>query len=83
MNIAWCVAMVIILLKVLLMVFLRILKKKLMIFTEEMCVVALAPALITISSSTFHPLLLMLFKSGWSFSIFVVIIFEKNLSLQM
>ena len=47
-----------------------------------MCVVALAPAMMTISSSVFHPLLVMLFISVLYFSDFLVIVFEENLSLQ-
>ena len=34
------------------------------IFIEGMCVVALAPAVMTISGSTIHPLLAMLSTSG-------------------
>ena len=37
---------------------------------------------ITIRDSTFHRLLLMLFINGWFFSIFIVMVFGKNLSLQ-
>ena len=53
-----------------------------MIFIENMCVVALIPTIITISDSTFYPLLVILFISGWYFSFFVVIVFGENLSLQ-
>ena len=53
-----------------------------MVFIEGMCVVALALVEITINGSTLHPLLIVLFMSGWYFSIFVVIVFGKNLLLQ-
>ena len=35
-----------------------------------------------INGSTFHPLLVMLSISGWYFSVFLVILSSKNLSLQ-
>ena len=41
------------------MVFSGILNFSSKIFIEEMCVVALAPAVMTINGSTFHPLLVM------------------------
>ena len=64
-NTACCIAMEIILLKVYLMEFLSILNISLMIFIEGMCIVALAPIVMTISDSTFHPLLVMLSMSNW------------------
>ena len=82
MDIAWCIAMVLISLKVHHMVFLRILNFSFIIFIEEMCVDALANVVITISGSLFHPLLVMLSISGWYFSIFVIIVSQENLSLQ-
>ena len=51
-----------------------------MIFIERMFLIALALAVITIGDSTFYPLLLMLFISRY-FSIFVLIVSGKNLSL--
>ena len=63
-NIACCIAMVLISVKVCLIVFSGILNFSSKIFIEEMCVVALAPAVMTISGSTFHPLLVMLSISG-------------------
>ena len=51
------------------------------VFIEGMCVVALAPAVMTISGSTFHPLL-VLSVSGWYFSILRVMVSDENLSLQ-
>ena len=67
MDMAWSVAMVFILLKVLLMIFSRILNFVSMIFIEGMCLVALVPMVITISGSKFHLLLLMLFIIDWFF----------------
>ena len=63
-DIAYCIAMVLISLKVCLIVFSGILNFSSKIFIEGMCVVALAPAMMTISGSTFHPLLVMLSISG-------------------
>ena len=53
-----------------------------MVFIEDMYVIALALAVITISSYAFHALLVISFISDWHFFLFVVTIFEKNLSLQ-
>ena len=36
-------------------------------FIEGICVVPLAPAVMTMSGSTFHPKLIMLLISGWYF----------------
>ena len=58
-DIACCIAMVLISLKVCLMVFSGILNFSSKIFIEGMCVVALAPTVMTINGSTFHPLLEM------------------------
>ena len=58
-DIACCIAMVLISVKVCLMVFSSTLNFSSKIFIEEMCVVALAPAMMTINGSTFHPLLVM------------------------
>ena len=52
------------------------------IFIEGMCVVALAPCVMTINGSIFHPLLIMLSISDWYFSILVAIVSGENLSLQ-
>ena len=62
-DIACCIAMVLISLKVCLIVFSSILNFSSKIF-KEMCVVALAPAVMTINGSTFHPLLVILSISG-------------------
>ena len=58
-DIAYCIAMVLISLKVCLMVFSGILNFSSKIFIEGMYVVALAPAMMTINVFTFHPLLVM------------------------
>ena len=63
-DIACCNAMVLISLKVCLIVFPGILNFSSKIFIVGICVVALAPAVMTISGSTFHPLLVMLSISG-------------------
>ena len=63
-DIACCIAMVLISLKVCLIVFFDILNFSSKVFIEGMCVVALAPTMMTISGSTFHPLLVMLYISG-------------------
>ena len=55
-DIAWCVAMVLISLKVSFIDGLGILNFSSIIFIKGMCGVALAPTVITISGSTFHPL---------------------------
>ena len=57
--------MVLISLKVCVMIFFGIFSSR--IFIEGMCVVALAPVVITINGSTFHPLLAMLFMNDWYF----------------
>ena len=63
-DIACCIALVLISLKVCLIVFSGILSFSSKIFIEGMCVVALEPAVMTISGFTFHPLLVMLSISG-------------------
>ena len=59
-DIACCIAMVLISLKVCLIGCSGILNFSSKIFIEGMCVNALAPAVMTINDSTFHPLLVML-----------------------
>ena len=59
-DIACCIAMMLNLPKVCLLVFSGILNFSSMIYIERMCVVALVPIVMTISNSTFHPLLVML-----------------------
>ena len=62
-DIACCIAMVLISLKVCLMIFYGILNFSSKFFIKDMCVVALPLAIMTINSSTFHPLFAMLFIS--------------------
>ena len=75
-------AIVLISMKVCLIVSLGILNFSSKVFIEGVCVVALAPVVMTISGSTFHPLLVMLSISGWYFSILRVMVSDQNLSLQ-
>lgn len=82
MDMAWCIAILFISLKVFLMGFIGILTLVSRIFIEGMYVDALAPAVITISGSTIHPLFLMSLMRGWYFSIFLAVVSGENLSLQ-
>ena len=75
-------AIVLISMKVCLIASLRILNFSSKVFIEGVCVVALAPAVMTISSSIFQPLLVMLSMSGWYFAILRVMVSGENLSLQ-
>ena len=61
---ACCIAMVLISMKVCFKVSFGILNFSSSILIEGVCVVALAPAVMTISGSTFHPILVMLSISG-------------------
>ena len=61
---ACCIAMVLISMRVCFKVSFGILNFSSNILIEGMCVVALAPAVMTISGSTFHPILVMLSISG-------------------
>ena len=63
-DIAYCIAMVLISLKVCLTIFSCILSFSSKIFIEEMSVVALVLAVMTINGSIFHSLLVMLSTSG-------------------
>ena len=79
---ACCIAMVLISMKVCFIVSFGILKFSSKILIGGVCVVALAPAVMTISDSTFHPLLAMLSTSVWYFSVFRAMFSDENLSLQ-
>ena len=74
-------AIVLISMKVCLIVSFGILNFSSKVFIEGVCLVALAPAVMTISGSTFHPLLVMLSISGWYFSVLRVMVSDENLSL--
>ena len=63
-EIACCIPIVLISLKVCLMVFSRILNSSSKVFIEGMCVVALALVVMTINGSTFRPMLVILSISG-------------------
>ena len=64
MDITYCIAMMLISSNVCLMFILGILNMISIFFIEGVCVAALAPAVMTISGSTFHPLLIILSISG-------------------
>jgi hypothetical protein len=81
-DIAYCIAMVLIFLKVFLMVAIGILKLVSSAFIDGMWAVALAPAVMTISGSIFHPLEAMLAISGLYLLFFASIASGENLSLQ-
>ncbi|KAG0597390.1 hypothetical protein M758_UG334300 [Ceratodon purpureus] len=63
-DMAYCMAIVFMFLKVFLMVGKGILKLSTSSFIDGMCVVALAPAVMTIGGSTFHPLAVILAING-------------------
>ena len=79
---AYCIAMVLIFLNVFLMVSIGILKLVSSDFIDGMWAVALAPAVMTISGSIFHPLEAMLAISGMYLLFFASIVYGENLSLQ-
>ena len=56
-------------------------KVDLSIFNNGMCVVPLAPAVMTMSGVVCHPLLFMSFINGWYLSIFLCMESVGNLSL--
>ena len=73
MDIACCVAFLLIFLKECLIVIFECLIIFSIIFSERMCKVDLAPTIMTISGSTFHPLLIILSNIDWQFLVFEVI----------
>ena len=79
---AYCMAMVFIFLKVFLMVSMGILKLSSSNFIDGMCVVALAPALITMRGSTFHPLAVMLAINELYLLVLASSVSGENRSLQ-
>ena len=81
-DMACCIAMVLMSMTVFFLVLFCIFNFSFCILIEGLCVVALAPAVMTISGSTFHPLLLMLSRSGSYFSVFRVLASDEDLSLQ-
>ena len=79
---AYFIAIVLMFLKVFLMVGIGILNLLSSDFIDGMCVVALAPAVIIIRGSTFHPLASILSINGRYFLFFVLSVSGENLSLQ-
>ncbi|KAG0565947.1 hypothetical protein KC19_7G025900 [Ceratodon purpureus] len=79
---AYCMAIVFMFLKVFLMVSHGILKLSASSFIEGMCVVALAPAVMTMRGSTFHPLAVRLAISGLYLLVLATNVSGENLSLQ-
>ena len=79
---AYCIAIVLMFLEVFLMVTIGILKLVSSDFIDGMCAVALAPALMTIRGSVFHPLAAILAISGMYLLFFASIVSGENLSLQ-
>ena len=79
---AYCVAIMLICLNVLLIFMIGSLSILFSLFIDGMCVVALAPAANTMSGVTFHPLAMMLLMSGWYLVVFLSRVYVANLSLQ-
>ena len=80
-ELAYCMAIVFIALNVFLTLFSEILNDCSSCFIDGMCVVPLAPAVMTISGSTFHPCWVMSLISGWYFRVLLSIVSCENLSL--
>ena len=81
MDMAYCMAMTLSSSNVCLMFISGILNMNSIFFIEGVCVVALAPAVMTISGSTFHPLLIILSISGLYYLFFMITISSGILSL--
>ena len=81
-DMACCIAMVFMSMMVSFVVLFGIFNCSSNILIEELCVFAIAPAVMMSTSSTFHPLLLMLSRRGWDFLVSRVMAFHENLSLQ-
>ena len=79
---AYCIAIVLMFLKVFLMIGIGILKCVLSDSIDGICVVALAPAVMTMRGSTFHPLAMILAISGPYLLFFASNVSGENLSLQ-
>ena len=79
---AYCMAIVFMFLKVFLMVVIGIWNFSSSDFIEGMCVVALAPAVMTIRGSTFHPRAVILAISGLYLLVLAWSVSGENLSLQ-
>ena len=81
-DIAYFIAIVLMSLKVFLMVGIGILNLSSSDSIDGICVVALAPAVITIRGSTFHPLAAILSINGLYLLVFASCVSGENLSLQ-
>ena len=79
---AYCIAILLIFLKVFLMVTIGILRLFSSIFIDGMWVIAQAPAVMTMSGSIFHPLEAILSISGLYLLFFASIVSGENMSLQ-
>jgi len=79
---AYCMAIVFMFLKVFLMDGIGILNLSTSSFIDGMCVVALAPAVMTIRGSTFHPLAVILAISGLYLLVLATNVSGENMSLQ-
>ena len=79
---AYCIAIVLMFLKVFLMVDIGILKLVSSDSIYRMCVVALAPAMMTMRGSTFHPLVAILAINGPYLLFFASSVYGENMSLQ-
>ena len=79
---AYCVAIMLIYLNVLLIFMIRSLSIAYGFFIDGMCVVPLAPATNTMSGATFHPLVMMLLMSNWCFMVFLLRVSTTHFSLQ-
>jgi hypothetical protein len=81
-DMAYLIAIVFMFLKVFLMIGIGILNLFSSDFIEGMCVVALAPTVIIIKGSTFHPLAAILSTNGLYLLFFASSVSGENLSLQ-
>ena len=76
---AYCMAILLMFLKVFLMVDIGILNLSSSTFIDGICVVALAPAVMTIRGSTFHPLVTILSINGIYLLVLASSVFEENI----
>jgi hypothetical protein len=81
MDMAYCIAMVLMFLKVFRMDVIGILNLSSNSFIDGMCVAALAPVVITISWSIFQPRAAMLSINGWYLLVLASSVTGENLSL--
>jgi hypothetical protein len=82
MDMAYCIAMVLMFMKVFRIDDIGILNLSSSSFIDGMCVAALAPTVITISGSIFQPRVAILSISGWYLSILASSVIGESLSLQ-